>query len=212
MTKILLCGILLSLTAVPLILSYVLKRKYRQLTLQLQKQDDTSYYECMFFDFNNFCCKPHLINKEDCGENCSYTRLQRLLRYIGSAKKSISMCVYMITLQQVAKELAEASSRGVNVRVITDKTMGKTVPSQSNLQFFKKNGISYKTSPSVNEMMHHKYCLIDEKDPVGCKVFFGSLNLTCQALCKNFEAICLTNNQEIIHRLSEEFEEMWAMF
>lgn len=60
-------------------------------------------------------------------------------------------------------------------------------------------------------MMHHKYCLIDENDPQGAKAFFGSVNLTAQAFCKNFEAMILTNNKNIIKKLSEEFEEMWRI-
>lgn len=117
-----------------------------------------------------------------------------------------------MTLKQISNELVKASRRGVKVRIITDRTMGKTVPSQSNLHFFEKNGVQYKMPQSGDEMMHHKFCLIDENDPSTAKGFFGSVNLTAQAFCRNFEALILTNNWEIISRLSEEFEELWMLF
>lgn len=60
--------------------------------------------------------------------------------------------------------------------------------------------------------MHHKFCLIDKEDKDLAKMFFGSLNLTTQALCKNFDAVVLTNNYSIIEKYSEEFEELWAHF
>ncbi|XP_050301474.1 mitochondrial cardiolipin hydrolase-like [Anthonomus grandis grandis] len=211
MTKKLAISLLITITTIPLILRYFLKRKYEKLARQLYQKDDTSYYECIFFDYKNFRCKPHLINKEECGDNCSYTRLRRLLHYIGSAKKSISMCMYMLTLQQVCSELVKASERGVTVRLITDKIMVKTSAAGSNIQYLQKHGVICKTQQKADKMMHHKFCLIDECDTGSSKVFFGSLNLTAQAFCKNFEALILTNNKDIIQRLSQEFEELWQL-
>lgn len=140
MSKTIAISALITFTTVPFILRYFLRKKYQKLYDSLEEDDDKSYYECIFFDYKNFYCKPHLINRQDCGDHCSYTQLERLLHYIGSAKKSISMCVYMVTLKQVSNELVNASHRGVTVRFITDKAMGKTTPAQSNLNYLEKHG------------------------------------------------------------------------
>lgn len=60
--------------------------------------------------------------------------------------------------------------------------------------------------------MHHKFCLIDKEDHELAKLLFGSLNFTIQALTKNFDSFIITNNQKIIERFSEEFEDIWNEF
>ncbi|XP_066155070.1 uncharacterized protein [Euwallacea fornicatus] len=202
----------LGLTALPIFLHYILKKHYQRLLEDLNKPDFDSYYECIFIDYKNFNCKSHLIKLTECGESCSNTHLKRLLHYIASAKKSLKLCMFMLTLKQITTELVSAHRRGVKVQVIADRGMSKNDTVQSNLEYLKENGIAIKISPGVNEMMHHKFCLIDEKDGQLGKVFFGSLNLTAQAFCKNFENLVFTNNAKVIRGLSEEFEVLWDRF
>lgn len=73
-------------------------------------------------------------------------------------------------------------------------------------------GIPYKTQPSEQCIMHHKFCLIDKENPELAKLLFGSLNFTTQALTKNFESFIITNNHNILDRFGEEFESLWAEF
>lgn len=61
-------------------------------------------------------------------------------------------------------------------------------------------------------MMHHKFCLIDKEDPELAKLLFGSLNFTTQALTKNFDSFIITNDQSILKKYSEEFEDLWNEF
>lgn len=60
--------------------------------------------------------------------------------------------------------------------------------------------------------MHHKFCLIDEKEPASAKLLLGSLNLTLQGFLENFEFVVLTNNQFMVQRFSEEFDHLWDRF
>ncbi|KAL1516653.1 hypothetical protein ABEB36_000536 [Hypothenemus hampei] len=212
MSNIIAVSLSLTLTVIPIFLRYFVKKHYEKLLKDLDQPDNNCYYECVFIDYKNFYCKPHLINRQECGDHCSYTQLKRLLHYITSAKKSVSMCMYTLTLRQVTEELVKVSQKGVTVRLITDKVMAKTTPVQSNLNHLAKYGINYKVSRSTNEMMHHKFCLIDEKDPQTAKVFFGTINLTAQGFCKNFESLIYTNDKNIIQRLSTEFEQLWLSF
>ncbi|XP_066250255.1 mitochondrial cardiolipin hydrolase-like [Euwallacea similis] len=202
----------LGLTALPIFLHYILKKRYQRQLQDLNKPDLDSYYECIFIDYKNFNCKPHLIKLTECGENCSTTHLKRLLHYIASAKTSVKLCMFMLTLKQVTAELVGVHKRGVKVQVIADRGMSQNAAVQSNFSYLEENGIAFKISPGVNEMMHHKFCLIDEKDEQMSKVFFGSLNLTVQAFCKNFENLVFTNNTKVIQGLSEEFEMLWERF
>ncbi|XP_030751481.1 mitochondrial cardiolipin hydrolase-like isoform X2 [Sitophilus oryzae] len=212
MSKIIFVTFLTIFTSIPLFLRYLCMKKYERLKAKLREQEDESYYECIFFGPTNFSCRPHLIGKQDCGDYCSYTYLQRLIHYLNSAKSSISMCMYTLTLNQIAAILVTASQRGVRVRLITDKTMSKSTVSKDIFGGLKKNGVEIKMPKSSEQLMHHKYCLIDEKDKLSAKMFFGSANATTQAFCKNFESMILTNNWDMIEKLSEEYEELWNMF
>lgn len=71
-------------------------------------------------------------------------------------------------------------------------------------------GIEVRIPNSTQQLMHNKYCLIDEADEQHAKLFFGSLNLTSQALLRNFESVILTNNKDVIRHLREEFEYLWC--
>lgn len=60
-------------------------------------------------------------------------------------------------------------------------------------------------------MLHHKFFLIDEDTP-NAKIFIGTINLTLQGLCANWEAIVYTDDKQLIARLKTEFEIMWSDF
>ncbi|KAL3287269.1 hypothetical protein HHI36_001745 [Cryptolaemus montrouzieri] len=80
------------------------------------------------------------------------------------------------------------------------------------LQRLRKSGIQVKTQKSDNSYLHHKFCLIDEKNKNSAKMFCGSLNLTLQGIVRNYEHVTLTNDYDIIQSFSEEFEKLWADF
>lgn len=223
--------VVFTITVLPLLLKYLLNRRYRKLLQLIEAQDEADcYYQCIFINMDHFSCRPHLLERVVCGPNCSYGHEKRLLSFIVSAQKSICLCMYIMSLKQVNYELIRAHRRGVNVRLITDKGMLRTDVMQNNVRYLQQNGenfillqfklimvyiflgILYKTQSSEESYMHHKFCLIDKEDKKLAKMFFGSLNLTTQAMCKNFDAIVLTNNSGIIARFSEEFEELWTTF
>ncbi|KAF7283744.1 mitochondrial cardiolipin hydrolase zuc [Rhynchophorus ferrugineus] len=209
MSKVVLGALWVVLTTLPFFLRYVIKQKYEKLRKALQDQEDDSYYQCLFFGPKNFSCKSHFYDKKECGEFCSFTQFERLIHYIVSAKKSVSLCMYILTLKQVQTSLIQLNRKGIKVRIITDKVMHQTKVAQELFAGLKENGIEFRIPDSTEQLMHNKYCLIDETDEQHAKVFFGSLNLTSQAVLKNFESVILTNNKDIIGRLSDEFEYLW---
>jgi phosphatidylserine/phosphatidylglycerophosphate/cardiolipin synthase-like enzyme len=46
--------------------------------------------------------------------------LRRLLQVLGSAKRTLDVCVFTITCDEIADALIQAHQRGVRVRVISD--------------------------------------------------------------------------------------------
>lgn len=59
--------------------------------------------------------------------------------------------------------------------------------------------------------MHHKFAVIDADESTR-KVLFGSLNFSMQALLKNYENVIITNDEQILRGLNEEFEYLWKLF
>nr|CAI5858747.1 unnamed protein product [Callosobruchus analis] len=203
--------ILATLTFVPLIINLILHKRYQRLRKAL-KCREKFYYNVIFMDMRNFDCKQHLIHRKECGNSCSYVQLQKLLHFVASAKISICVCMYMLTLKQFSHELIKAHKRGIKIRIILDLVMSKTEASQFNIMEFIQHDIPHKNQASGHSMMHHKFCLIDKEDSSLAKMFFGSMNLTGQALVSNFDSVVLTNNSNIIQRYSEEFEELWSCY
>ncbi|XP_018576423.1 mitochondrial cardiolipin hydrolase-like [Anoplophora glabripennis] len=204
--------IFITFCALPIALHYFINRKYKKLLANLNLKDEDYYHQCLFIDMKNFKCKQHLINKDECCDHCSYNHLKTLINFISSAKLSICLCMYTLTLKQINVELIKAHKRGVNLRIITDQVMLRTETAKFNFAKLKDNGIPFKVQPSDHSMMHHKFCLIDKDDKSSAKMFFGTMNLTGQGLVSNFENVILTNNRNMIERFSQEFEELWGDF
>lgn len=59
--------------------------------------------------------------------------------------------------------------------------------------------------------MHHKFAIVDANKP-NAKVLYGSLNLSMQALLKNFENSIISSNPEVVDRFNDEFEHLWHSF
>ncbi|XP_050515894.1 mitochondrial cardiolipin hydrolase-like isoform X1 [Diabrotica virgifera virgifera] len=213
MNKFLCIFISVSSITLPILLTYVVKRRYRRKIQLLLEKDNNCYYQLLAVDMRNFNCRQHLYDtKVECGEQCSLAYYRTIQNFISSAKSSICLCVLMLTLSSVVRQLVDAKKRGMTVRIIIDKVMLDTKVVKSNFTYMAQQGIPFKFQPLESSKMHHKFCLIDKDEGDGAKMFFGSLNLTSQGFCKNFDNTILTNNKEIISRFSEEFEELWELF
>lgn len=104
--------------------------------------------------------------------------LNHLVEQLKSATKTIQICMFTLTNQQIIKTLVEAKNRGVNVEVILDYYTAKGASKQAACHLLKEH-ISVEVS-KPGKLLHHKFCLIDEK-----KFIFGSTNWTGSAFTKN---------------------------
>ncbi|XP_019878636.1 uncharacterized protein LOC109606534 [Aethina tumida] len=199
--------IFVSFTVSPIIIQEILKRQIEKKRNKLKTEHNNYYHELVFISMKQFKCRGHIIKNTECGDSCGTTQLRRMIKFISSATICISCCVYMFTSEEITEALIEAHRRGIKIRIITDE--GLRVHKSSKLDTWIQNGIACKTPGCVDELMHHKFCLIDEKNPKLAKLVFGSLNFTHTAFCNNFESLMYTNNPDIIKRFSEEFELLW---
>lgn len=108
------------------ILTYYKQKKHEERLLQLQqyhKVEDGVWYKFIFITNENLECTEHLRQEESCGEKCSHNYLQTIREHLRSAKATISLCIYHVTLVTILEELTDAHSRKIAVRVISDREM-----------------------------------------------------------------------------------------
>ena len=135
--------------------------------------------------------------------------------------KSIDVCLFNITSEQLTKYVTDTIDRGIKVRLIVD---GSTFESSgSQVKKFLEAGAfvrsSWKLGSSKSKtsgdngtkngdyLMHHKFALIDQSI-----LITGSFNWTMQALMGNNENIIITSEAKIVSPFVKEFENLWNKF
>eukprot|EP01099_Mayorella_cantabrigiensis_P003726 TRINITY_DN2814_c0_g1_i1.p1 TRINITY_DN2814_c0_g1~~TRINITY_DN2814_c0_g1_i1.p1 ORF type:complete len:230 (-),score=44.63 TRINITY_DN2814_c0_g1_i1:42-683(-) len=171
------------------------------------------FSEVLFFPDEKMPCREFLAGKE-CwrlkkGQTCDYghdesASLVKFLRYINQAQKTLEVCVFTITCDEISNAVVEAHKRGVQVRVITDDEQMNT--QGSDIATFSSQGI-----PVVHDNskfhMHHKFAIIDRNLLIN-----GSFNWTRQAVLGNRENIVITASQSLITSFHSHFEKMWQLY
>lgn len=127
------------------------------------------------------------------GENCA----KKITDKIDQAKKEILLQAYNFTDISIANSLALAKTRGVDIRVILDKSQLKA--KNSLLLYFISNNVKLfiDNKPAV---AHNKLIIIDRHIVVG-----GSYNFTYAAKNKNAENIVIIDD----HKFAEKYINYW---
>lgn len=108
------------LVIIPLLAEFLLDRFLKNRAVHLK---DNYEYKCVFTDAKNIKCREHIDIGIACGPCCSQKILQDIVKYILSAKESISMCMYLLTLREITAALVACHKAGKQVRVILDDEM-----------------------------------------------------------------------------------------
>jgi len=125
-----------------------------------------------------------------------------IVQQISRAKKSIQVQAFNFYSDQIARELIKAKGRGVDVRVILDKTNNENPKSQAARII--KEGIEVVIDSSQG-IAHNKVMIID-----GNKVVTGSFNFSDSADTRNAENIVLIEDKDIAARYQENWMSRYA--
>ena len=97
--------------------------------------------EVLFFPDDKMPCRYGSECRR--GDSCDYahneTNLTRFLKHLKSAEKTMDVCVFNITCNEIADALLDAHKRGVTVRIITDDDQSKS--RGSDVESLSKEGI-----------------------------------------------------------------------
>lgn len=120
------------------------------------------------------------------GQNCE----NQIVSEIGKAKQSILVQAYSFTSAPILKALVEAKNRGIDVKVILDKSQYKKAR-DSSARFLNNNGIPVwvDAKPAI---AHNKVMIIDNRT-----VVTGSFNFTKAAQYKNAENLLIISDANL---------------
>lgn len=127
--------------------------------------------------------------------------LESISDLLKQANKTLDICVFTITDERLAYDIANCFKRGVKIRIITDDE--KLNDHGSEIKQLQKTGIPVKIDHSRYHM-HHKFGIIDSRI-----VFTGSFNWTYTASKHNQENLLITTNFDIVRQYQEQYEILW---
>lgn len=130
--------------------------------------------------------------------------LRKLLQYLDSTRKSLDLCLFLITCHEFADLALRCQARGVKVRLIVDQS--NVSVSGSQVGKLRKAGV-FVRSRKQHFLMHHKFGLIDNRLLIN-----GSFNWTRQAIMGNNENVVISNDPMMVNKFLEEFEKLWELF
>ncbi len=131
------------------------------------------------------------------GDDC----VNAIIECIEKTAISLDICVFTITDNRISRKIIEAHERGVKIRIISDNDKSQDRGSDITEMF--KHGIPTKIDYTADHM-HHKFAIFDNK-----MLVTGSYNWTRSAGNSNYENILITNNNDVIKKYKNEFEDLW---
>lgn len=163
----------------------------------------------LFFPDAKMPCRNYLQGQVCRRKSCAYahtrTSLVALLQVLRSAKKSLYVCVYTITCNEIADELVRAKKRGVQVFVLTDDELVDALG--SDIRTLKQAAIPVRIDRGRKAYMHHKFCIVD-----GHTLLNGSFNWTRNGVLGNNENIVITRDAGLCQVFQAEYNRMWKEF
>jgi phosphatidylserine/phosphatidylglycerophosphate/cardiolipin synthase-like enzyme len=125
---------------------------------------------------------------------------EAVIYWIGRANQSVHVLMYIFTLDSIADALISAHKRGVEVRVVLDKSQ-----SYSQYGVLRAAGIEVRNDTNWEGILHDKIAVIDNT-----VVLTGSFNWTTTAENNNNENLIVIRSFEVASRYESEFQKIWG--
>lgn len=127
-----------------------------------------------------------------------------IIRLINQSQNKIDIAVYAINNDNIIDALKQAYTRGVKIRILTDRLQASN--KSSKVKELYALGFDIKIN-SQYKIEHNKFALFDNK-----YVSSGSYNWTNPATSANSEnCIFFEDNQPIIQAYQKHFDQLWQL-
>jgi phosphatidylserine/phosphatidylglycerophosphate/cardiolipin synthase-like enzyme len=125
-----------------------------------------------------------------------------VIKTIEKAEKSIKVAAYSFTSKPIADALIKAYQKGIDVKIVLDKSQQKN--KHSMYRYFLENKLPTRINRKY-AIMHNKFMVIDEK-----ALQLGSFNYTKSAEKSNAEnVLVIRRNKKVISRYSIQWQKLW---
>jgi phosphatidylserine/phosphatidylglycerophosphate/cardiolipin synthase-like enzyme len=126
----------------------------------------------------------------------------KLIRKIDSAKSSVFVAIYSLTLDGISDSLIRAKKRGVEVKVIFDSDQSKNDASDDERMGNEGISVAYRNGSGY---MHNKFTIIDLNI-----VATGSFNYSNNADTRNEENLVFIESSGLAESFKQNFDSIWA--
>ena len=145
---------------------------------------------------------PAYASEIEIGFSPDQQATDRIVRFLGEAKKRVRVAAYSFTSVPIAKAILNAQKRGVDVKVVLDKSQ-KTAR-YSSATFLKNEEVPTRIDYRY-AIMHNKYIIVD-----GESVELGSFNFTKAAEEKNAENLIILRHQpDVAQAYEANWQKLW---
>jgi phosphatidylserine/phosphatidylglycerophosphate/cardiolipin synthase-like enzyme len=126
-----------------------------------------------------------------------------LIKVINDTTKTLDIAIYSLTKKSIVDAILTAKKRGVQVRIITDKTQSTGKSQAEQIKKLRNASIPMRVNHHSG-LMHLKLTLADRSI-----LTTGSFNYSAAASNINDEVFLVINDQKMAVEWTKVFEEMW---
>lgn len=140
--------------------------------------------------YNNSCFSP---------SNC----INKYIEHVKNSKENIKCMFFSFTFDALGQELINAKEKGIDVKLILEKSQNSQYSEYDKL---KENNVNviWDNNPSY---MHNKFCVFDNSI-----VITGSMNPSNNGNINNNESIIIINNKEIANQYTNYFNKYYSIW
>ena len=131
------------------------------------------------------------------GDECK----NAILYQMKQATKSIEICVFTISDNDISQQIIVSSKKGIQVKIITDDDKINDIG--SDIKEMSDTGIPIRVD-GTRSLMHNKFCIVDQQT-----IITGSYNWTNSAADRNYENILVNNDFSVVKSYQHEFDKLW---
>jgi mitochondrial cardiolipin hydrolase len=136
--------------------------------------------------------------------NDSVTKL--IAGLVSTSRASVDAAMYRFNNPALARVLAEASGRGLRLRLVLDHSRFQIDPTTRSL--LETHRLPYRILDGRRlgrSKMHHKFVILDAS-----LVLTGSYNWTVESEEDNYENLIVVHDLTIVQQFQREFEALWS--
>lgn len=132
-------------------------------------------------------------------DNC----IKEVQEELDLATESIECMMYSFTLTEFADSIIQSKEKGIETKIILEN---QQITQYSEYQRLKNEGVDV-ILDNQKELMHNKYCVIDEHT-----VLTGSMNFSFNGTNNNDEIVVIIHSSEVARNYKENFYSYWNVW